>query len=73
MASVYRRVADSINTKSDLRGEMLNGRKPARDDIPCSTCEIYVVMRSRSKVIVKDQPQRQLSGVHISRGNLKRT
>jgi hypothetical protein len=65
---------DSINNEEmTYAREMLNGRKPARDDIPCSTCEIYVVMRSRSKVIVKDQPQRQLSGVHISRGNLKRT
>jgi MoaA/NifB/PqqE/SkfB family radical SAM enzyme len=42
------------NEKMTYAREMLSGRKPARDDIPCSTCEIYVAMRSRSKFIVRD-------------------
>jgi MoaA/NifB/PqqE/SkfB family radical SAM enzyme len=46
---------NSINSeKMTYAREMLSGRKPARDDIPCSTCEIYIAMRSRSKFIVKD-------------------
>jgi MoaA/NifB/PqqE/SkfB family radical SAM enzyme len=46
---------ESINNeKMTYAREMLSGRKPARDDIPCSTCEIYVARRSRSKFVVKD-------------------
>lgn len=29
--------------------EMLLGRKPARDDIPCSTCAAYIAMKSTGK------------------------
>lgn len=48
---------NSINNEKIIYArEMLKGRQPARDDIPCSTCEIYVAMRSRSKYIVKDPP-----------------
>ena len=32
---------------------MLRGRKPPRDDIPCSTCEIYHAMRDRSDWITR--------------------
>lgn len=42
------------NEKMNYAREMLSGRKPTRDDIPCSTCEIYIAMRSRSKFIVRD-------------------
>jgi MoaA/NifB/PqqE/SkfB family radical SAM enzyme len=46
---------ESINNeKMTYAREMLSGRKPARDDIPCSTCEMYAAMRSRSKFVVKD-------------------
>jgi MoaA/NifB/PqqE/SkfB family radical SAM enzyme len=34
--------------------EMLSGRKPPRDDIPCTTCENYHAMRARSRFISKD-------------------
>ena len=33
---------------------MLHGRKPARDDIPCSTCEIYLSMRRHSNWVERD-------------------
>lgn len=33
---------------------MLRGRKGARDDIPCSTCDIYLSMRSHSDWIERD-------------------
>jgi sulfatase maturation enzyme AslB (radical SAM superfamily) len=42
------------NEKMIYAREMLSGRKPARDDIPCTTCEIYIAMRNRSKFMVKD-------------------
>jgi MoaA/NifB/PqqE/SkfB family radical SAM enzyme len=46
---------DSINNeKMTYAREMLSGREPARHDIPCTTCEIYIAMRGRSKFIVKD-------------------
>jgi MoaA/NifB/PqqE/SkfB family radical SAM enzyme len=46
---------ESVNNEQMLYArEMLSGRQPARDDIPCTTCEIYIAMRSRTKFIVKD-------------------
>jgi hypothetical protein len=46
---------DSINNeKMTYARKMLSGQKLARDDIPCSTCEIYIAMRSRSKFVVRD-------------------
>jgi len=42
------------NEKMTYARDMLSGQQPARDDIPCTTCEIYVAMRNRSKFIVKD-------------------
>jgi MoaA/NifB/PqqE/SkfB family radical SAM enzyme len=46
---------DSVNSeRMTYAREMLSGRKLARDDIPCSTCEIYVAMCNNSKYIVKD-------------------
>jgi MoaA/NifB/PqqE/SkfB family radical SAM enzyme len=40
------------NEKMRYARDMLMGQKPARDDIPCSTCEIYIAMRDRSKFMV---------------------
>jgi MoaA/NifB/PqqE/SkfB family radical SAM enzyme len=34
--------------------EMLSGRRPAREDIPCTTCEMYHAMRERSRFVNKD-------------------
>jgi hypothetical protein len=42
------------NEKMTYARDMLRGRKPARDDIPCSTCDIYIARRSHSKFIVDD-------------------
>lgn len=48
-------VMPSINSeKMNYARDMLGGRKPARADIPCSTCEIYLAMRERSKFIARD-------------------
>jgi hypothetical protein len=33
---------------------MLRGRAPPRDDIPCSTCEMYHSMRARSDWVRRD-------------------
>lgn len=33
------------NEKMTYAREMLRGRKPARDDIPCTTCELYIERR----------------------------
>jgi MoaA/NifB/PqqE/SkfB family radical SAM enzyme len=38
---------------------MLRGRVPARDDIPCSTCEMYHSMRARSNWIQEDEAEVQ--------------
>jgi MoaA/NifB/PqqE/SkfB family radical SAM enzyme len=46
---------NSINNETmNYAREMLSGRKPPRDDIPCSTCEIYIAMRTRSKFMLKE-------------------
>jgi MoaA/NifB/PqqE/SkfB family radical SAM enzyme len=43
---------DSINNKKmNYAREMLRGRSPPREDIPCTTCEMYHAMRDRSKFI----------------------
>jgi MoaA/NifB/PqqE/SkfB family radical SAM enzyme len=42
------------NEKMTYAREMLSGQVPSRDDIPCSTCEIYIGMRNRSKFVVKN-------------------
>jgi hypothetical protein len=50
-------LVESVNSEKMIYArEMLSGRRPARDDIPCSTCEIYIAMSSRSKFIMKDHP-----------------
>lgn len=40
--------------KMSYARNMLRGRSPPRDDIPCSTCEMYHAMHSRSDWIVRD-------------------
>jgi Iron-sulfur cluster-binding domain len=42
------------NEKMAYAREMLSGRKPPRDDIPCTTCENYHAMRDRSRFICKE-------------------
>jgi MoaA/NifB/PqqE/SkfB family radical SAM enzyme len=42
------------NEKMTYAREMLSGRKPPRDDIPCTTCENYHAMRDRSRFICKE-------------------
>ena len=36
--------------------DMLRGRRPARDDIPCTTCEIYLGMRRRDHWLHRASP-----------------
>jgi MoaA/NifB/PqqE/SkfB family radical SAM enzyme len=35
---------------------MLRGEAPARDDIPCTTCEMYIAMRDRGRWIDRPEP-----------------
>jgi MoaA/NifB/PqqE/SkfB family radical SAM enzyme len=41
------------NEKMTYAREMLLGRKPSRDDIPCTTCEMYHAMRDKGRFIVR--------------------
>lgn len=43
------------NEKITYAREMLRGRAPARDDIPCVTCEIYLGMRTNSTWLKRDE------------------
>jgi len=46
---------DSVNSENMLYARaMLSGRKPPRDDIPCTSCELYLGMRDHGKFIVKE-------------------
>jgi MoaA/NifB/PqqE/SkfB family radical SAM enzyme len=41
-------LVESVNSeKMQYARDMLTGARPARDDIPCTTCEIYLGMRAR--------------------------
>jgi len=43
-------LAAGVNSeKMRYAREMLSGRAPPRDDIPCATCEHYLAMRARSR------------------------
>ena len=44
--------------KMNYARAMLRGRKPPRDDIPCSTCEIYYSMRRNSDWIMRSRDRR---------------
>jgi MoaA/NifB/PqqE/SkfB family radical SAM enzyme len=47
----------SVNTEQMVHGRaMLLGRAPARKDVPCTTCEIYVKMRERGRWLERDLP-----------------
>lgn len=43
---------ESINSQAmDYARQMLQGRQPSRDDIPCTTCEIYIGMRADNRFL----------------------
>ena len=45
---------ESINNERiTYAREMLSGRRPAREDVPCTTCEMYHGMRDRSRFVVR--------------------
>ena len=45
----------SVNSeRMSYAREMLSGRQPPRDDIPCTTWEMYQAMRDRSRFIDRD-------------------
>jgi MoaA/NifB/PqqE/SkfB family radical SAM enzyme len=47
-------LSESINNeKMTYAREMLSGRRPPREDIPCTTCEMYHAMRARSHFITR--------------------
>ena len=47
-------LAESINNEKMVYArEMLRGRKPARADIPCTTCEMYDAMQSRERWLTR--------------------
>jgi MoaA/NifB/PqqE/SkfB family radical SAM enzyme len=50
------------NEKMIYAREMLSGRQPARDDIPCTSCEMYVAMRDRGDFIREDKPPTSQGG-----------
>jgi MoaA/NifB/PqqE/SkfB family radical SAM enzyme len=52
-------LTNSINNEQmSYARDMLTGQKPARDDIPCTTCEMYIAMRDRSKFMIPPYPSR---------------
>jgi MoaA/NifB/PqqE/SkfB family radical SAM enzyme len=48
-------VASLNNEKIAYARDMLRGKEPARDDIPCSTCKLYYAMRERSRWIERSE------------------
>jgi hypothetical protein len=47
-------LADSLNgEKITYARDMLTGKKPEREDIPCASCEMYHGMRDRSRYLVR--------------------
>jgi len=48
-------VAALNNEKTTYARDMLTGEKPPRDDIPCTTCEMYQAMRERGQFIERDK------------------
>jgi len=55
---------DSVNNeKITYAREMLLGRQEARDDIPCTTCEIYIGMKADGKFLrIKPPPGKKSGG-----------
>ena len=62
---------DSVNSEKMVYArEMLLGEKPPRDDIPCTTCEIYLGMKADGKFLkVGRRPARRRFG---SQGGIQR-
>jgi MoaA/NifB/PqqE/SkfB family radical SAM enzyme len=49
-------VSSVNNEKMEYARQMLLGRNEAREDIPCSTCEIYLGMKSDGKWLSRESP-----------------
>jgi MoaA/NifB/PqqE/SkfB family radical SAM enzyme len=50
----------SVNTDQIIHArEMLLGRMPAREDVPCTTCEIYLGMRAHNRWLTCDGPSQR--------------
>ena len=41
------------NEKIVYARDMLQGKRPARDDIPCTTCEMYLYMQDKNAYIIR--------------------
>jgi len=49
-------LVESVNSERMAHArDMLTGRKPPRDDIPCTTCEMYQAMRQHGTFIKRDR------------------
>lgn len=47
----------SINgEKMSYARDMLRGRRPERDDIPCTTCQIYIGMKNDGRWLTRNEP-----------------
>ncbi len=54
-------VEASVNgEKMTYAREMLQGREAARDDIPCTTCDIYLTMRERGRWLERGPQHREI-------------
>lgn len=57
-------LAESVNSeKMRYARDMLTGKRPARGDIPCTTCEIYLGMRARGTWYSVRAPRRFASWI----------
>ena len=51
---------ESVNSETmSYARAMLQGQQPARDDIPCTTCEIYLGMRESGRWLDRGQRRRE--------------
>lgn len=54
-------LAESLNNeKMAYARDMVTGLKQSRDDIPCTTCEMYLAMRDRSRFIPSTEVQAEI-------------
>jgi hypothetical protein len=51
-------IASLNNEKIAYARSMLRGRSPARDDVPCTTCEIYIGMQNSGRWLDRDDAAR---------------
>ena len=57
----------SVNSeKMSYAREMLLGRKGAREDIPCTTCNIYLDMKAKSKWLERNVPTLPQRALHFA-------